>query len=178
MPEVAIVEVGSAEQLEQALAIRLAVFVEEQGVRRELEIDGRDDAARHLLALRDGAPVGTLRVRWLDAGRTAKIERVAVFAGARGSKVGQALLQAALALGRVGGRARGEPPCPDQGTGFYGKLGFVAFGPEFMEDGIAHIAMRLSLSADGTGRSSADRHSPRASSSEHRSRLAEREPPP
>jgi predicted GNAT family N-acyltransferase len=151
MPEVAIVEVGSAEQLEQALAIRLAVFVEEQGVGRELEIDGRDDAARHLLALRDGAPVGTLRVRWLDAGRTAKIERVAVLPGARGSKIGRALLQAALALAASAGAHAASLHAQTTVQGFYGKLGFVAFGPEFMEDGIAHIAMRLSLPAHGTG---------------------------
>ena len=48
-----IVEVESAKQLEQALAIRVAVFVEEQGVSLAQEIDGHDDAARHLLALRD-----------------------------------------------------------------------------------------------------------------------------
>jgi predicted GNAT family N-acyltransferase len=37
--------------------------------------------------------------------------------------------------------------------GFYARLGFVAFGPEFIEDGIPHVAMRLSL----RGRAAGDR---------------------
>jgi predicted GNAT family N-acyltransferase len=145
MPEVAIVEVGSAEQLEQALAIRLAVFVEEQGVGRELEIDGHDDAARHLLALRDGAPVGTLRLRWLDGGRTAKIERVAVLMRARKAKVGQALVEAALAAAKAASAEVALLHAQTTVQGFYVRLGFVAFGPEFIEDGILHVAMRLPL---------------------------------
>jgi predicted GNAT family N-acyltransferase len=148
MAEVAIVEVGSAEQLEQALAIRVAVFVDEQGVSRALEIDGHDAAARHLLALRHGAPVGTLRVRWLDGGRTAKIERVAVLPAARGSNIGRALLEAALALAGSAGADTASLHAQTTVQRFYDKLGFVAYGPEFMEDGILHIAMRRSLPAD------------------------------
>ena len=148
MAEVSIVEVGSAEQLQQAFAIRRAVFMEEQGVAEALEFDGRDDQAHHFLALRDGTAVGTLRVRWLDEGRTAKIERVAVSPGARGSKVGRALLQAALALAGSAGARTASLHAQTTAQGFYGKFGFVAFGPEFMEDGIAHIAMRLPLPAD------------------------------
>jgi predicted GNAT family N-acyltransferase len=88
-------------------------------------------------------------VRWLDGGRTAKIERVAVLPGARGSKVGRALLDAALALARSAGADTARLHAQTTVQGFYGKLGFVASGPEFMEDGILHVAMRLSLPADG-----------------------------
>ena len=105
----------SAEQLEQALAIRLAVFVEEQGVNLALEIDGRDDAARHLLALRAGEPVGTCAC----VGSTAAgspIERVAVLPRARGAKIGQALVEAALAAVRAAG-AQAAAPCADQRPG-------------------------------------------------------------
>jgi predicted GNAT family N-acyltransferase len=148
MAEVAIVEVGSAEQLEQALAIRRAVFVEEQGVAEALEFDGRDDQAHHLLALQDGKAAGTLRVRWIDDGRTAKIERVAVLPGARGSEVGRALLQAALGVAGSAGADAAIVHAQTVAQGFYRKFGFVAFGPEFTEDGILHIAMRLPLYAD------------------------------
>jgi predicted GNAT family N-acyltransferase len=140
-----ILEVRTPAELERAFAIRRAVFMEEQGVPEALELDGRDHQAQHLLALLDGAAVGTLRVRWLDGGRTAKIERVAVLPGARGSKIGQALLQAALALAGSAGAKTASLHAQTAARGFYGKLGFVAFGPEFMEDGIPHIAMRLSL---------------------------------
>ena len=64
MAEIHIREVRAPAEVEQALAIRCAVFVAEQGVAEALEIDGRDPAARHLLDFRQGKPVGTLRLRW------------------------------------------------------------------------------------------------------------------
>lgn len=151
MPDIEIVEVRCGQQLERAFAIRRSVFVQEQGVGEALEFDGRDGHARHLLALRDGEAVGTLRVRWLDEGRIAKIERVAVLAGARGSKVGRALVEAALALAGSAGADAASLHAQTAAQAFYATLGFVAFGPEFMEDGIPHIAMRLSLRADAAG---------------------------
>jgi predicted GNAT family N-acyltransferase len=146
-----ILEVRAPAELEQALAIRRAVFVQEQGVDAALEFDQRDDEARHLLALRGGEAVGTLRVRFLDAGRTAKIERVAVVPGARRCRIGQTLVEAALAMARLGGADTASLHAQTTVQAFYGKLCFVAFGPEFMEDGIAHIAMRRSLPADDAG---------------------------
>ncbi len=146
MATTAIREARSPAELEQALAIRCAVFVAEQGVALALEIDGRDETARHLLALRRGEPVGTLRLRWLDGGRTAKIERVAVLAAARGQKVGQALMRAALELATAEGAEHVALHAQTTVQAFYAGLGFVACGPEFVEDGILHIAMRRTLS--------------------------------
>jgi predicted GNAT family N-acyltransferase len=145
MQEIAIVEVRSGAQLEQALAIRCAVFVDEQGVSEALEIDGRDGEARHLLALQDAVPVGTLRLRRVEGGRVAKIERVAVLSPARGSKVGRALVEAALELARAAGAEAATLHAQTTVRAFYARLGFVAFGPEFIEDSIPHIAMRLPL---------------------------------
>ena len=127
------------------------MFVDEQGVSEALEFDGRDDEARHLLALRDGKAVGALRLRWLEGGRVAKIERVAVLPDARGCKIGRSLLEAALNMGRSAGADRASLHAQTAAQGFYAKLGFAAFGAEFMEDGIPHVAMRRSLGA-------ADRH--------------------
>jgi predicted GNAT family N-acyltransferase len=145
MARIDVREVLSAAELEQAVAIRCAVFVAEQGVAAALEIDGRDATARHLLALRDGDPVGTLRLRRLDGGRTVKIERVAVLAAARGQKVGQALIGAALALARAEGAGAARLHAQTTVQAFYARLGFTAFGPEFEEDGIMHIAMGRTL---------------------------------
>ena len=151
MARIAVQEARSAAALEQAQAIRCQVFVAEQGVAEALEIDGRDATARHLLALCDGRPAGTLRLRWLDGGRAVKIERVAVLAAARGQKVGQALLGAALDLARA--ERAGEALLHAQTTvqAFYARLGFTAFGPEFEEDGILHIAMRQVLTGRARG---------------------------
>jgi ElaA protein len=83
MHAIAIREIRSPAEIEQALAIRRTVFIEEQGVSEALEFDGLDQEARHLLASVDGEPSGTLRMRLLERGRVAKIERVAVLAPCR-----------------------------------------------------------------------------------------------
>jgi predicted GNAT family N-acyltransferase len=151
MPQIEILEVRSRERLEQALAIRRAVFVQEQGVSEALEIDGRDDEAQHLLALHDGEPVGTLRLRWVEDGRAAKIERVAVLARARGAKIGLTLVEAALTLARAAGAEAATLHAQTSVQGFYARLGFVAGGPAFLEDGIPHVVMRLSIRGIAAG---------------------------
>ena len=155
MPAVAIVQARSPDQLEQALAIRRAVFVVEQGVSEALEIDGLDEQAEHLLALLDGEPVGTLRLRLLEGGRIAKIERVAVLEPARGGRVGHALVRDALE--RAAARHAREARLHAQtiAAAFYAPFGFVAYGPEFEEDGIPHVAMRLDLARADQGESQA-----------------------
>lgn len=145
MPRVDVIEVRSPEQLGHALDIRRAVFVAEQGVSEALEIDGRDGAAEHLLALLEGEPVGTLRLRLLEDGRIAKIERVAVLAPARGQGLGAMLMRAALGRAATLGAREARLHAQIYVTAFYQALGFVAFGEEFEEDGIPHVAMRLDL---------------------------------
>ena len=151
MPQIEILEVRSRARLEQAFAIRRAVFVQEQGVSEALEIDGRDAEAQHLLALHDGEPVGTLRLRWVEDGRVAKVERVAVLARARGAKIGRTLVEAALTLARAAGADAAMLHAQTTVEAFYARLGFVAFGPEFIEDGIPHVVMRLSLCGNTVG---------------------------
>jgi predicted GNAT family N-acyltransferase len=132
--------VASGAALEEALAIRLAVFVAEQGIPREVEIDAHDvpSACIHLLARVAGQPAGTLRVRMVDG--AAKIERVAVRAEHRRRGVGLALMRRALAV--AGDRPVRLHAQPDA-AGFYERLGFRTIGGVFMEDGIPHVAMTL-----------------------------------
>jgi predicted GNAT family N-acyltransferase len=138
-------EARSAEQRAEAFAIRREVFVVEQRISESLEFDGRDAEARHLLARRGGQPVGSLRLRFLEHGRVAKIERVAVRAAARRHKVGHALLDAALALARSAGAGEARLHAQCTVEAFYRQRGFAACGPTFIEDGILHVAMRLDL---------------------------------
>jgi predicted GNAT family N-acyltransferase len=158
MPAIAISEPRSPAAIEGAFAIRRRVFVEEQGVGEALEFDARDAQARHLLASVDGEPAGTLRIRLLEGGRVASIERVAVLAAQRRHRVGRALMVAALDLARAQGVHEARVHAQTVMQAFYAGLGFVAIGGEFGEDGIAHIAMRMPLAAGtaaepaGTGR--------------------------
>jgi predicted GNAT family N-acyltransferase len=158
MPAIVIHEIESPDEMGCAFAIRRSVFIEEQGVSERLEFDALDRAARHLLASVDGAPSGTLRIRLLDGGRVAKIERVVVLAPCRRLGIGRMLMEKALELARAQGAAEARLHAQTVVQRFYASLGFVATGPVFEEDGIAHVAMRMPLAtpariaASGTDR--------------------------
>ena len=75
--------ISRTDDLAACHAIRRAVFIEEQAVPEDLEIDDLDGEAIHLLAVTGGRAVGTARI--LLAGETGKIGRVAVLADQRGT---------------------------------------------------------------------------------------------
>ena len=119
--------------------LRQAVFVVEQECPYP-DLDGRDlePGTRHvLLSDRSGALVGYARV--LDDPGCWRVGRVLLAAGARGRGLADPLLRAALA------------ECTDRDVvldaqsplaGWYASYGFAVEGPEFLEDGIAHVPMR------------------------------------
>jgi predicted GNAT family N-acyltransferase len=88
--------VTTPEQLAAALAIRVAVFVREQRVPLELEVDDADadPGTVHVLALLDDSRVGAARLLPPHApGAAAHIGRVAVLVHARRRQVGTALMR-------------------------------------------------------------------------------------
>jgi ElaA protein len=144
MAEIAIKQVSSENERQAAFSIRETVFVDEQKVDLPLEFDGLDDDAEHLLAELNRKPAGTLRLRRVDD-ETGKIERVAVLKEARGRAIGAALMKAAVAKLRDDGVRRAKLHAQTHALEFYAKLGFVAYGDVFDEDGIPHKAMLLEL---------------------------------
>lgn len=138
------IRIEETKDLDACMKIRTKVFVEEQNVPVELEHDDADATATHLLATLDDRPVGTLRI--LIDGDHAKIGRVAVLAEQRGTGLGHALMQAALGTLRQRGGIR-EVGLGSQthALGFYERMGFEAYGPEFDDAGIPHRAMKLIL---------------------------------
>ncbi|WP_136067157.1 GNAT family N-acetyltransferase [Modicisalibacter radicis] len=125
---------------ERAGEIRRRVFIEEQAVPQEEEWDGRDDGCLHFLAWLDARPVGTARL--LPDGH---IGRVAVLATGRGRGIGLALMQAAIAAARERGHDHAELAAQTHALAFYRRLGFEAYGGEFLDAGILHRNMRLAL---------------------------------
>jgi ElaA protein len=126
---------------ERALAheIRHAVFVLEQGVPREVEVDGRDAEALHFLAWVGARAVATARVRRTTDGH--KLERVAVLAPLRGRRVGDVLIRHVLLA--LPSHERVYVHAQSPALGFWERLGFVAEGPGFVEGGIDHRYMAL-----------------------------------
>jgi predicted GNAT family N-acyltransferase len=132
-------EVSETSDVALCQRIRRIVFIDEQGVTEADEVDGRDGAAIHLIARQDGEPVGTARI--LLDGATGKIGRVCVLPAARGTGLGAALIRAAAeAIARRGG-TRAVLGAQTHAIGFYERLGFAAFGPEYMDAGIPHRDM-------------------------------------
>lgn len=124
--------------------LRRVVFIEEQGVSVEDEVDGRDEEARHLLALWDGQPVGTARL--LTEGGVGKIGRVCVLPQARGKHVGQALIRHAVeAFRATPGIGKVKLGAQTHAMGFYAALGFEAVGEVYMDAGIPHRDMVMAL---------------------------------
>jgi predicted GNAT family N-acyltransferase len=127
-------------------AIRHEVFVVEQEVPAELEWDGKDGRAVHALA--EGAGTGRLLLG-ADAARknggdpaTAVLGRLAVLKPARGNGTGARLVRALEDEARRLGLAGIYLEAQAHAIPFYERLGYAASGPEFMDAGIRHRAMR------------------------------------
>ena len=124
----------------QAKPIRFAVFVDEQHVPAEIELDEHDAACIHALACQDGKAIGTGRL--LPDGH---IGRMAVLHSHRGKGIGKALLRALVEAARRRGDREVLLSSQVHALGFYRAEGFEPEGPVYEEAGIAHQAMRRSL---------------------------------
>lgn len=115
------------------------MFVEEQGVPEDIELDSDDRRAIHFLALASGRAVGTARL--VTRRRAAKIGRMAVLKTYRSKGVGRKLLQHAVATARKRGVRKIYLHAQVAVIGFYEKLHFRCVGPVFDEAGIPHRKM-------------------------------------
>lgn len=123
--------------------IRRRVFIDEQSVPAALEWDGLDEDAVHVLA-RDDAnrPIGCARL--LPGG---KIGRMAVLPQWRGQGVGRSMLHALLEAARRQGLSEIVLSAQVSAIPFYQKAGFTVCSACYMDAGIPHRDMRLTLSA-------------------------------
>jgi predicted GNAT family N-acyltransferase len=140
----------SAADLRAAFALRTEVFVVEQHVPAEVELDAADDdpATVHVLAEAAGAVVGTGRLLG-DPTHPGEVHigRVAVARAARGGGVGEAVMAAleaiAIAEHAVAGpdgtrRVRVALSAQEQAVGFYERLGYAVGGRRHLDAGIWH----------------------------------------
>jgi predicted GNAT family N-acyltransferase len=131
------------DELSQVMALRLAVFCEEQGVPEELERDAHDATALHLVVDEDGVVTGTCRL--VRDGEVMRLGRMAVARERRGAGLGALLLARAHEAARAAGAREVELHAQVDVRGFYERAGYVAEGEVFEEAGIAHITMRRPL---------------------------------
>ncbi len=123
--------------------VRFAVFVDEQQIPRELEMDDRDIVCVHWLALDEsGRAIGTVR---LDLDAAAKVGRLAVLERERGRGLGRALMERVHEHARTQGA--GSVWCHAQSSAapFYARLGYRITSDPFEEAGIEHVRMERAL---------------------------------
>ena len=125
---------------EDICAIRNEVFVNEQNVPKELEIDGLDIEAKHVLAFVDGVPLGTGRI--LSDGH---IGRVAVLKKYRGLGIGKLIMKELIKCAQTKNLEKIWLSSQWHAHSFYLDFGFVCVGEIYKEAGIDHIKMFKSL---------------------------------
>ena len=127
-----------------AFLVRQAVFIQEQRVPAELELDEFDPSATHALAYQGTQCIGTGRLVVLDGGQT-QIGRMAVLAQFRGAGIGKQILEKLIGLAISRGAKSIILHAQLSAIPFYEKLGFQAQGDTYDEAGIAHRNMILLL---------------------------------
>jgi len=132
------------EASKEAYLIRQKVFIQEQGVPEDMELDEHDPSAKHALAYQHDLCVGTGRLVLLDS-HHAQIGRMAVLSTFRNQGIGKAILSYLIALAKAEGVLTLMLHSQVSAIPFYAKYGFIAEGSIYDEAGIPHRNMILSL---------------------------------
>ena len=139
-----VIAIESAADMQRAYAIRRRVFIDEQHVPEEIEMDADDAHAFHALALLDGAAIGCGRMVEHGASEV-KIGRMAVLPELRKTGVGAHILRFLIVRARVRGVRKAILHAQLTAEGFYLRQGFSPVGRVFDEAGIAHRKMEREL---------------------------------
>jgi predicted GNAT family N-acyltransferase len=129
-----------------AIQLRMVVFVLEQNVPAEMEVDGRDDKAEHAVIFDpsgDGSAVATARL--LTVQGVGIVGRVAVRKDLRGTGLGADVMAVIEERARELGLPVLELHAQLGAQGFYARLGYRAYGESYLEAGIPHVSMRKVL---------------------------------
>jgi predicted GNAT family N-acyltransferase len=144
--KVIIKQVVNEPEKQDALAVRKIVFVEEQKVPVEIEIDefDEDSSTIHFVGYYNGEPVAASRLRRY-AKNIGKAERVAVLATVRMLGIGAMLMERMEQIAQGLGFQKIKLNAQLQAVPFYARLGYIEHGNTFMDAGIEHIAMEKEL---------------------------------
>ncbi|WP_093134780.1 GNAT family N-acetyltransferase [Salinibacillus kushneri] len=135
--------VQNEDQLKDAYKVRKIVFIEEQGVSPDLEMDEHDSSATHFVGYKNGIPVAASRLRYLD--QYGKLERICVLKEERNHHYGQQMIQAMEEVIRENQYRKSKLNAQTHAEGFYQSLGYKTISDEFMDAGIPHVTMVKTL---------------------------------
>ncbi|MCQ5364081.1 GNAT family N-acetyltransferase [Anoxybacillus salavatliensis] len=121
-----------------ALLVRRAVFIDEQGVSEEEEIDAFESESVHFVLYDDDKPIAAGRFRTIDG--VGKIERICVLPSYRGRGIGKQMMEAIeqyakqhVTKVKLNAQTHAEP--------FYKQLGYETVSDVFLDAGIPHVTM-------------------------------------
>ncbi|MCK4332400.1 MAG: GNAT family N-acetyltransferase [Thermoplasmatales archaeon] len=134
--------VKNKEELEQVNKIRNRIFVKEQNVSRDLEFDGLDSEAEHVIVFLGAKPIGCARIR---TNKCAKLERIAILKEYRLKGFGKQLMK--YLINYCKSKKYNEICLHSQTyiSDFYKKCGFKTRGETFLEADIAHVEMYMNI---------------------------------
>lgn len=115
------------------------MFSGEQGVSIAADRDGRDGESTHLVAVERDRVIGTCRL--LFRGNVARLGRLAVDPDRRGEGIAAALLALADRVALEQGADAISLHAQTYARRLYLDAGYEERGPEFVEEGIEHVAM-------------------------------------
>jgi predicted GNAT family N-acyltransferase len=139
-----VIAIESPADMQRAYVIRRRVFIEEQRVPEEIEMDSDDAQAFHALAILDGAAIGCGRMVDHGVGEV-KIGRMAVLPEFRKTGIGAHILRFLVERARARGFRKAILHAQLTAEGFYLKEGFTPVGGVFDEAGIEHRKMERAL---------------------------------
>jgi len=135
--------VQTKEEKNQAFQIRTTVFVEEQKVSMEEEIDEFEDSAIHFLGFENNVPVAASRLRWVDD--YGKLERVCILKEHRGQSYGTDMIHRMEVEVTKKGYTKTKLNAQTRAVDFYKRLGYAVVSEEFLDAGIPHVTMTKQL---------------------------------
>ena len=131
-------------ELKAAFAVRTQVFVDEQGISEDLELDEHDSEALHMVVKDGDKVIGTARVLFL-ATNQAKLERMAILKPFRRRGIGRRIIS--FLIEELRNRQVEQVVLHAQYlvVAFYESCDFEKSGSPFWEAGIKHIKMQRQL---------------------------------
>lgn len=136
--------ISYGEPLNEVFAIRKAVFQDEQGMTNDMDQDGKDKEAVHVVAYEIGnenRPVATGRICMLD--NEFRIGKIAVLKEERGKYYGDFVVRMLVDKAFLLGAKKVSVSAITTAVHFYEKIGFHKTGEEYMENGTPHVMMYL-----------------------------------
>ncbi|MEH7014525.1 GNAT family N-acetyltransferase [Neobacillus niacini] len=126
-------------EIQDAFSVRRTVFIDEQNVPEEEEIDQFEDDATHFVSYHEGVPVAAGRFRVVDG--YGKVERICVLKEARKTGSGKAIMSEIESYAFKNGLHKLKLNAQTHAIPFYASLGYEVVSEEFLDAGIPHKTM-------------------------------------